>query len=102
MFFETVNLSKNPEPDKDSCLWYGIWFDSYSLFSYPGFDRGISVITFVIDFTSAVYTDNKNKNILVLGDDPTQGLDNTTITARLNKIFCWSLHYNGSNSFVLC
>ena len=86
-FFETVNLNKNLEPDKDSFSGYGIWFDSCSPFSYPGFDWGISEIIFGIDFSSALYTDNKKKYILALGEDPTQGLDNTTITARLNKNF---------------
>ena len=48
------------------------------------------------------------KNILVLGEGSTQSLDNTTITAEdypinfteSEKIFVWSLHYNGSNSFL--
>ena len=49
------------------------------------------------------------QNILVLGERFTQGLDNTTIYAEKlysinfteNKKFCLSLHYNGSNSYVL-
>ena len=55
-----------------------------------------------------MHIDNRKKDILVLGKGPTQGLGDTTITAeveysinfsRLNKIFCLSLHFNGSNSF---
>ena len=39
--------------------------------------------------------------ILILGEGPTQGLDDTTLTAeaKLRKRFVFSLHYNGSNSF---
>ena len=54
-----------------------------------------------------MHIDNKKKDILVLGEGPTQGLDNTTITAcsinfsRSNrKLEIESLHYNGSNSFL--
>ena len=32
--------------------------------------------------SSSVHIDNKNKDILVLGKGPTQGLDNTTLTAE--------------------
>ena len=61
--------------------------------------------------SSSVHTNNKNKNILILGKGPTQGIDDTTLTAeaeysinlsRSNRKFCLSLHYNGSNSFFVC
>ena len=54
------------------------------------------------------YTDNKNKDILNLGEGSTQGLDDTTLTAwtkysitftQPRKIFVFSLHYNKSNCF---
>ena len=54
---------------------------------------------------------SSKKDILVLGFGPTQGLDDTKLTAeaqhsinvsRSNKKFCLSLHYNGSNSFFIC
>ena len=53
--------------------------------------------------------DNKNKDNLILGKGPAQRLDNTTLTAkseysinfsRLQRRFCLSLHYNGSNSLL--
>ena len=49
------------------------------------------------------------KNILILGEGFTQGLDNTAIYAEKlysinftekTKKFCLSLHYNGSNSYL--
>ena len=58
---------------------------------------------------SSVHAKNRTKNILVLGKDFTQGLDNTTIDAeklylikftKTNTKFCLSLHYNGSNSYL--
>ena len=58
---------------------------------------------------SSVDIDNKKKDILILGQGPTQGLDNTTLTAEAEyaitlkqsgKRFVLSLHDNGSNSFL--
>ena len=37
------------------------------------------------------------KDILILGKAPTQGLDDTELTARVQVL---SLYYNGSNSFL--
>ena len=59
--------------------------------------------------SSSVHIDNKKNGILILGKGPTQGLDDTTLTAeaqysinfsKSNRKFCLSLHYNGSNSFL--
>ena len=59
--------------------------------------------------TSSIHVDNKKKDILILGEGPTQGFDGTTLTAERmytinftenNKKFCLSLHYNGANSYL--
>ena len=56
--------------------------------------------------SSSVYIDEKWKYILTDGEGPTQGLDDTTLTAEAKypinftqpiKRFVLSLHYNGSN-----
>ena len=58
---------------------------------------------------SSVHIDNKSKNILILGEGPTKGLDDTTLTAEAiylinftqpNKRFVLILHYNESKSFL--
>ena len=50
------------------------------------------------------------KDLVVLSEGSTQGLDGKAITAkakyyinflRSGRKFCWSLHYNGNNSFYL-
>ena len=70
---------------------------------------GINVINFGADMSSSVYVDNKGNDILILGEGPTQGLDDTTLTAEAkypinftqrNKRSVLSLHYNGNNSFL--
>ena len=57
--------------------------------------------------SSSVHIGNKNKYMLVPGEGPTQGLDDTTLTAEAiylftqqNKWFVLSLYYSGSNSFL--
>ena len=64
---------------------------------------GKNIIIFGVDLISYVHIDNKNKDILILGEGPTQGLNDTTLTAEArypinftqpNKRFLLSLHYN--------
>ena len=59
--------------------------------------------------SSSVHIDNKGRDTLILGEGPTQGLDDTSLTAeakdainftQLRKRFALSLRYNGSNSFL--
>ena len=59
--------------------------------------------------SSAVHSGSKRKDILILGEGPTQGLDDTPLSAegkysinfsRSQRKFCLSQHYNGSNSFL--
>ena len=78
-------------------------------FLLPDGSKGKNIIIFRVVMSSYVRVDNKKKDVLVLGFSPTQGLDDTTLTAeaqylinfsRSNRKFFLSLHYNGSNSFV--
>ena len=57
----------------------------------------------------SMHTDNKNKDILIIGERATQILDDTTLTpeekhpinfTQSGKRFVLSLQYNGSNSFL--
>ena len=71
-----------------------------------GFDKNI--ILFGADMNSSVRIDNKNKNTLIFGKDPTKGLDNTILTAgkeyaigfsEQQRKLCLSLHDNGANDY---
>ena len=71
---------------------------------------GENVIIFGADMGSSVHIDDKNKDTLILGEGPTQGLDDTTVTAEAKypinftqseKIFVSSSHYNGKTVFYL-
>ena len=107
--FGSVKVTKNDDPDKYKYSGYGIGFDSRSKFSSTDVSVGKNVIIFGVDMSSPVHIDNESKYILVLGKGPTQGLDNTTLTAeaeysinflRSQRKFCLCLHYNRSKSFL--
>ena len=79
-------------------------------FSFTDESIGENVIIFGADMSSSVHIDNESKDILILGEGLTQGLDDTTLTAeakypinftQMRKKFVLSQHYNGSNSFLL-
>ena len=58
--------------------------------------------------SSSTKTDNRKKDILILGKGPTQGLEHTPSAGKMysvnftknNKKYCVSLHYNGANSYL--
>ena len=60
--------------------------------------------------SSSVHVDNKGRDILILGEGPTQGLNDAILITEAiypinfthpNKRFVLSLHYNGNNNFLL-
>ena len=69
---------------------------------------GKNVHIFAADMNSTVNIDNNEKYFSFLGIGPTQGLEDTMLTAevqysinfsRSNRKLCSSLHFNRSNSF---
>ena len=52
------------------------------LISLPDGSMGINVIIFGADISSSVHIGNKNEDVLILGEGPTQGLDSTTLTGE--------------------
>ena len=106
---QSVKLTKNADSDKYKYSGYGIGFDSRSEFSFTDASMGKNVIIFEADMSSSVHIDNEGKDILILDEGATQGLDDTRLTAEAKyptyftqsrKRFVLSLHYNGSNNFL--
>ena len=71
---------------------------------------GKNFIIFGVDMSSSVQIDKKRKDVLALGKEPTQGLDNTTLTAEAiypinvtesEKRYVLSLQYNVSGSYLI-
>ena len=69
--FGAVKLIKNADIDKYNCSGYGIGFDMEGTFSFP-----------TSGFGSSLQVGNKKKYILILREGPTQGLDDTRLTAE--------------------
>ena len=98
-------MTKNADIDKNGYSGCGIGFDRRSSFSFPGGGFGQNVLFFGVDMSFSAHIDNKEKDILVLGKEPTQGLENTLTAKKMYSInfivtkkkFCLSLHYNGAN-----
>ena len=80
--FGSAKLTKNADLDKYKYTGYCIGFDSCSKFLFTDGNYGKNVIIFRVDMSSSVHVDNKEKDILILGEGPTQGLDDTTLTAE--------------------
>ena len=61
--FGAINLTKNTDTDKHKYSRYGIGFDRYGSFSFPGIGLGRNKIVFEVDMSSSVHIDNKKKDI---------------------------------------
>ena len=68
-----------------------------------------NIIIFGSDMSSPVHVDNKGKDILVLDEGSTQGLDDTTLPAEVKYLINFTqsnirlvsrLHYNERNSIL--
>ena len=78
--------------------------ESYSI----GDEIGRNVIVFGVDMSSSPHIDNNKKDILILGKDPTQGLEHKLTPEKSysvnftkeNTKFGLSLHYNGAIIFI--
>ena len=71
--FGAVSLTKNADIDKYKYSGYGIGFDRHGSFSSPGIGLGRNVITFGVDMSPSTKNDNRKKDVLILGNGPTQG-----------------------------
>ena len=73
-----------------------------------GDEVGRNVIIFGEDMSSSLHTDNKKKDILILGKGSTQGLRHTLAAEKLYSIsftkkntkFCLSLIFSRANSYL--
>ena len=72
--FGAVTLTKNADVEKYRYSGYGIGFDRRSSFSFASSGFGPNVLIFGAEMNSSIHIDNKKKDILVLGREPTQGL----------------------------
>ena len=84
--FGAVTLTKNADIDKYRYSGYGIASDRKTAFSFPGTGFGENVLTFGADMSSSAHIDNRKKDILVLGKEPTPGLEHTLTAEKMYSI----------------
>ena len=80
--FSANTLTKNANIDKYRHSGYGLGFDTRSNFSFPVGGFGQNIIIFGVDMSFSLHTDNKGKDILILGRGPTQRLGESSLTAE--------------------
>ena len=98
--FGSIKLTKNADIDK---YGYFINMDRQPSFSICN-ETGKNVRIYGVNMSSSSKIDNRKKDILVLGERPTQGLEHTFSAEKIYSInltkkntkFCLSLHYNGA------
>ena len=101
-------MTKNAGIDKYKYFGYGIRFHRHGFFSCPSGGTYKNLIIFGVDMSSSKKIDNRKKDVLILGKNPTQGLEHTLSAEKMysisftenNKNFCLKLHYNGANSYL--
>ena len=84
--FGAVKLTDNANPNKYDYSSYSIGFDACSQFSLPIGEWG-KVLLFLVwtIIHQSILIIGKKDNV-VLGEGPTDGLDNTTLTAGVNVL----------------
>ena len=107
--FGAVKLTKNNDINEYKYLGYGIGFDSKETFSHPNIGGVCQNVKIFGAEMSSAHANNTTKNILIVGEGFTPGLDDTTRYAKnmysinftaTKKKFCLSLHFNGANSYL--
>ena len=112
-----MQITKNAtDSDKNNYKGYGICFDERSQFGHTITENGVTytsncknVLIFGADMSFSVHATNKANHIYLMGDELTQGINDTTIYAEKkyfknftepNVKFMLSLHYNSNDSYL--
>ena len=83
--FGAVKLTKHTDVDLHKYSGYGIGLDRKGSYSVVG-EVGRNMIIFGVDMNSSPHIDSKKKDILILGEGPTQGLEHTLTAEKLYSI----------------
>ena len=115
--FGAMQITKNAtDHSKNNYKGYGICFDEGSQFGHTRTEggrtyttNGRNVLIFRVDMIFSIHRTNRANHIYIMGDGPTQGIDDTTIYSEKkyfrnftepNVKFVLSLHYNGNDSYL--
>ena len=84
--YGAVTLTKNADIDKYGCSGYGIGFDRRGSLSFPSGGFGQNVLIFGVDMSFSTRSDNKKKDMLVLGIGRREGLEHTLTVEKMYSI----------------
>ena len=85
------NLTKNADIKKYRYWGYGVGFDRHGSFSSPDIGLGKNVIFFGVDMSPSTKIENRKKDILILGEGPTQGLEHILSAGKMYSYFLQSI-----------
>ena len=88
--FRAVKLTKNNDIDKYKYTGYGIGFDSKGTFLFSDGSFGQNVIILEVAMSTSIHVNNKINNILVLGKQFIEGINDTTI--YVEKTYLINIH----------
>ena len=106
--FGVTNIVKNSDKEKWVYIGYGAAFDGTGSWNF-GNDLVKNVVIFCVDNSSSSHADNCKNNLLVLGEDPTNGINGSFGAPEKRLIInfsiaiaksCLILYYNGDNSYL--
>lgn len=106
--FGTVKLVRTAVKSKSIYNGQEIAFDGEGLQIY-GKDFAKNVAIFGVDKTLSSHTDNQRNNFLLIGEVPTDGVNDSTdaaekrfsiIFSKAKTKFCQILHYHSANSYL--
>ena len=82
--FGRLSITKIADINKNKYSGYGTGFDRTGIYLLPDGSFGRNVVIFGVNTSSSARVDNKEKDILILGKGPTQGLGEHSLTAEKN------------------
>ena len=92
--FGAIKLTKNSDSDKYKHSGYGIRFDALSQFRLWNGEWGKNVVIFGVGNSSYMHADNRAKDILVLGEGATDGLDDNTVPGEAKYLIVFNKSKN--------
>ena len=112
-----MQITKNAtDNSKNNCKGYGICFDEGNQFGHTMSEggrthitNGRNVLIFGADMSFSIHRTNRANRIYIMGDGPTQGINDTTIYSEKKYFrnftepdvkYVLSLHYNGDDSYL--
>ena len=82
-----MTLTNNTHPYKYGHSSYSIGFDAVLQFSLSVSEFGNIFVISGVENSLSVHADNREKEILVLGEEPMDGLDDTSLKSKAKYIF---------------